>query len=460
MNGPCIMLVEDSTIVLRDLQNSLENLGYRISSAVTSAEQAIENAYKDKPDLIIMDIVLGGEMTGIEAADEIRDRLHIPIIFLSAYDDNDMLDKAKSTEPYGYLLKPFSERELRIAIDMALYKVRMEVDLRRTKERYQALFDRSPDMVYIHDFQGNILDANATTLQLLGYDREEIRSLNFAALVPKNQIASIFKILKHVKKRGKQEKSTEFKLKSKNGDYVYVETVASLVYRDGEPYAIQSIARNITERKRLEKEILEVSGREQCKIGQALHDGLGQILTGIAFLNKVLEQKLSAESMAEAAEAAEIGRLIKEAVSQTKSLARLLCPVELKDEGLVSALKDLALNIEEIFNISCKFIYDTSIFVNDETQATNLYRIAQEAIQNGIKHGNAKLIEIHLTSSNDQIQLIVKNNGEPIPEEFDRNKGMGIRIMEHRSMMIGASLKINLDADARTVVTCSLGANP
>ncbi|MGA1867410.1 MAG: PAS domain S-box protein [bacterium] len=460
MTDKRIMLVEDSAIVLRDLHNSLVNLGYHISSAVTSAEEAIENAYKERPDLIIMDILLGGEMTGIEAAVEIRNHLHIPVIFLSAYDDSKMLDEAKITEPYGYLLKPFSERELHIAIDMALYKVKMEETLRRTQERYKALFDRSSDMVYIHDFKGKFLDANRTTLDLLGYAQKEIRSLNFTSLLTKDQVKKAFKIFREVQNTGRQEKLTEFRLKTKKGAYLYVETVASLIYNDGEPYAIQGIARNITERKQLEKEILEISGREQRRIGQDLHDSLGQILTGIAFLNKALEQKLSAESMAAAADAAEVGKLINEAVAQTRSLARILCPVELNAEGFITALKDLVSNVAEIFNISCTFFYDSSILINDETWAINLYRIAQEAIQNGIRHGNAEHIELHLTAMDDQISLSVKNDGKLLPEGFDKSKGMGIRIMEHRALMIGGCLTINSGADGWTTVTCYLGEAP
>jgi PAS domain S-box-containing protein len=126
-----------------------------------------------------------------------------------------------------------------------------EKKLREGEERYHALFDRSLDLVYLHDFEGNFIDANNAALNLLGYKKQEILSLNFASLLPEEQMAKALQTLQELKKTGAQREVTEFRLKRKDGDFVDVETKASVIYRDGKPYAIQGIRRDITERKKM-----------------------------------------------------------------------------------------------------------------------------------------------------------------------------------------------------------------
>ena len=117
-----IMIVEDEWITADDIKMSLQSLGYAVTSMSSSGEEAIQNAEKDKPDLVLMDIVLQGEMDGIEAANQIHSCYDIPIIYLTAYADEKVLERAKITEPFGYIVKPFINEDLKIAIEIALYK--------------------------------------------------------------------------------------------------------------------------------------------------------------------------------------------------------------------------------------------------------------------------------------------------------------------------------------------------
>ncbi len=144
---------------------------------------------------------------------------------------------------------------------------------------------------------------------------------------------------------------------------------------------------DITESKRLEKAILEISAREQRRIGQDLHDGLGQHLTGIAFMSKVLEQKLADQSPREAADAAKIVKLVNEAIHKARELSRGLLPVVSDAGGLMSALEQLAAEVEDLFGISCRFECDQPVLIHDNDAAMHLYHIAQEAVNNAIKHG-------------------------------------------------------------------------
>lgn len=211
----------------------------------------------------------------------------------------------------------------------------------------------------------------------------------------------------------------------------------------------------IKERKRLEKEILEISGMEQRRIGQDLHDGLSQELTGIAFLGKVLEQKLTLKSIPEVAQVKKIVELVNQTITETKGLARGLYPVELESHGLMSALQELASNTEKFFNVSCHFYYGRPILIHNHVMATHLYRIAQEAINNAVKHSGTKHIDIRFIQLRDQIVLEIQDEGIGIPKKIKKNKGMGLRIMNYRAQMINASLNVERDKERGTVVRCS-----
>lgn len=141
-----VLVVEDESIVAKDIQNSLKKLGYTVPSVENTGEDAIEAAGQYKPDLILMDIMLKGEISGIEAADQIRSRYQIPVIFLTAYADESTLSKAKVTEPYGYIIKPFKEIDLHTSIEMALYKHGKEQEVKKERDLYSSIvLDKSSE---------------------------------------------------------------------------------------------------------------------------------------------------------------------------------------------------------------------------------------------------------------------------------------------------------------------------
>ena len=141
-----VLVVEDESIVAKDIQNSLKKLGYTVPSVENSGEDAIDAAGEHKPDLILMDIMLKGEISGIEAAEQIRRRYQIPVIFLTAYADESTLSKAKVTEPYGYIIKPFKEIDLHTSIEMALYKHGKEQEVRKERDLYSSIvLDKASD---------------------------------------------------------------------------------------------------------------------------------------------------------------------------------------------------------------------------------------------------------------------------------------------------------------------------
>ncbi len=211
---------------------------------------------------------------------------------------------------------------------------------------------------------------------------------------------------------------------------------------------------DITERKRLEKALLEISAAEQRRIGQDLHDGLGQHLTGIAFMSKVQEQRLTERGMAEAADAASIVRLVNEAIHKTRELAHGLLPVAAEPRGLMSALARWSAETEDLFHISCRFSASRPVLIHDSNISTHLYRIAQEAVNNGIKHGHARNVFISLSSGKEFGRLTIENDGQNMPEST-KGTGMGLQIMNYRARMIGGILKVSAREPTGVAVTCT-----
>lgn len=160
MKGNKIMVVEDESIIAEDIRMSLINNGYVVSSVVSMGETAIGKVKEDKPDLILMDIMLAGKMDGIETAGMIRTMFNIPVIYLTAYCDDKIIERAKITSPFGYLVKPFKDRELYIAIEMSLYKHKLETELKESKEFYESILEGIVTGVWVSDIKDEIIYSN------------------------------------------------------------------------------------------------------------------------------------------------------------------------------------------------------------------------------------------------------------------------------------------------------------
>jgi signal transduction histidine kinase len=214
------------------------------------------------------------------------------------------------------------------------------------------------------------------------------------------------------------------------------------------------IIRDVTERKRLEREILEISNREQRRIGHDLHDGVCQQLAGIAFMSSTLADQLEEKGAAESSQAEQISMLINDAINQTRGVARGLFPVRLEENGLISALEELASNATEMFKINCRFVSEDPPASVDNGIGAHLYYIVLEAVGNAIKQGKAKNITITLEPSGDRYLLRVKDDGIGFSQNDAKLTGMGIRIMQYRARVIGASLTLRSQPDSGTDVAC------
>ena len=217
-----------------------------------------------------------------------------------------------------------------------------------------------------------------------------------------------------------------------------------------------ALSEEAAERDRLEKEVLNISERERQRIGHDLHDSLGQHLTAAALAGQVLQEKLAAGLFSEARDAGILVQLLNQAIEDTRQLSRGLAPIEMSGEGLMDSLRELTATTEERSKIRCDFIYEKPVLINDPATATHLYRIAQEAVNNAVKHAKPSHIGIQLSDFDGGIELIVEDNGIGIPQPRQKNRGMGLWIMNHRAGMIGATLAVQHPAEGGTSITCTL----
>jgi signal transduction histidine kinase len=210
----------------------------------------------------------------------------------------------------------------------------------------------------------------------------------------------------------------------------------------------------------LEREILEISNREQRRIGHDLHDGVCQQLAGIGLMTASLADKLDEQGLPESAQIERISGLIQGAITQTRGVARGLFPVKLEENGLASVLEELAGNASELFKVTCQFSTHNPPPTVENDVALHLYYMVLEAVANAVKHGKAQKVWITLAPAKDRYALSVRDDGAGFVLPGRTPTGMGLRIMEHRARVIGATLNLQSAPGSGTAMTCVFAATP
>jgi PAS domain S-box-containing protein len=214
--------------------------------------------------------------------------------------------------------------------------------------------------------------------------------------------------------------------------------------------------RDITERKRFERELSEITTHQQQRMGQELHDGLGQQLLGLRLMTTGLQESLDAKGLPEAESASELATALDDAQNSIRALIKGIRPVEVDGAGLMAALADLANSTQQLADVICTFKCDELVHLEDNHTATQLFHIAQEAVRNAVKHASAEYVTIGLRQEDRQLRLWVHDDGIGMPPEPDKNAGMGLRILRYRVGIIGAALTIESAEVGGTLVTCIL----
>jgi PAS domain S-box-containing protein len=328
----------------------------------------------------------------------------------------------------------------------AINRIRAEDSLHRSEARLRTTITSAPIAIFATDHIGSITFQDGKELEAIGlgpgaegrpasevYDDYPLMLENIERAMKGEEFSSMVEFAGKVFEcRFTPNRET----KSKQGGYI-------------------AVAVNVTERVRLEREILEVGDREKARIGQDIHDGLCQQLVGAAFDANSLRQKLQSEARVEAALAQRIFSHLDEAITESRRLAHGLYPVRLATEGLAPALQELSHRTRERFGIRCDCETDSLRWPCDSTTATHLYRIAQEAVNNALKHSGAKRITLALRERDHAIELQITDDGKGMTDRPSPGSGMGLHIMEYRARSIGATLEI-LGNDPGTAVVCRL----
>ena len=459
-----ILVVEDERIVAEDICRSLESLGYAVTAVVSSGEEAILKAKEENPDLILMDIVLRGEMDGIDAASEIGSQFNIPVVYLTAYADDRRLQRAITTGPYGYILKPFEDRELHTTIEMALYKYNMEKKLKESEQWLATTLRSIGDGVITTDTQGFITFMNPVAEMLTGWTQGEALG---------RPLSEVFYIINEETRR-RCENPFE---KIKTGRTVGLANNTVLVARDGRERLIADsgapicgedetflgtvlVFRDVTEKRKMEEDIIRLKTEKM--------ESIGILAGGIAHdFNNILTAVLGNISLAKvcANREDELYRILKEAekasmrarhlTQQLLQFSRNGAPIR-KPASISELLADTAEFALRGSNVRCEFcipddLWPVDIDVGQISQVINniIINAGQAMPQGGVITVCAENVcageeGLPLKDTN-YVRISIKDEGVGIPEEYmekifepyftTKQKGSGLGLTTASSIM-------------------------
>ncbi|HVM47588.1 MAG TPA: PAS domain S-box protein [Candidatus Acidoferrum sp.] len=325
----------------------------------------------------------------------------------------------------------------------AIARIRAEQASRQSEAHLRATVNSAPIALLAADAQGTITVQDGQALAAMGVKPGEHLRRPVTEVYQDHPV-----VLDNVRRAlAGEEFSSVVELNATVFDCRYT----PLRDAQGKPGGFVAVATDVTERFRLQREILEISDREQARIGQDVHDGLCQQLIGLAFNANSLEQALFAQQRPEAATAHKISTLLDEAITESRRVCRGLYPIRLRTQGLVPALEELAANTCERYPMHCRCQAEARELHCDMATATHLYRIAQEALNNALKHSGARTITIGVHDLGDCLELEVSDDGKGIAVKPGPGSGMGLHIMEYRARLIGGTFHFNRRPDGTTV---------
>jgi PAS domain S-box-containing protein len=336
--------------------------------------------------------------------------------------------------------------------------------LRDTTSRLRGIVDTAVDGIITIDERGIVETMNPAAERIFGYDAKEVMGRNISLLMPEPYRSEHDSYLERYRRTGERRIigiGREVRGRRKDGSEFPMDLAVSATNL-GDRRIFTGLVRDITARKELEQEILEISDREQRRIGSDLHDDLCQRLAGIRFSCDALRKTLTKRASNEAFERLEkIGSGLSETIERTRMLARGMAPVALENNGLASALQELTEGIRTLFGIKCTFRCDGEVTVRDPIAATHLYRVTQEAINNALKHARASHVIVSLGKTDNQSMLAIEDNGEGFfPYQTQRMaEGMGLRTIAYRAGMIDADVQVQSAPGRGTKIICTFSSD-
>ncbi|HOP62625.1 MAG TPA: PAS domain S-box protein [Spirochaetota bacterium] len=565
-----ILLVEDDAITAVSEKVMLEANGYSVLTA-PNGRKAVDIALNRPIDLILMDLELGGDIDGHGAARKILEEKNIPILFLTAHIEREMVDKVRSITRYGYALKNSGDYVLLSSIEMVFELFEAHERTRNSEENYRRLVEDINDIIFSIDSDGYITYISPRVEPVSGYKPDEIIGHHFTDFTDGDDFNKSSNLISALDQES--EYVSEFRRIKKNGEIAWIRTSLRPVFRNGiysgatgmmsditekrksddmveallaekesllkeinclynlsqfsekQPETVGSIFENalpgipggffspeavslrivyngteftsgntvlsssviksniivnglteglieaaydngysfngreknflntVAERlgrmtelviaknelKTLEKEIIGISENERQKIGHEIHDSLGQILTGISFMLKTVKGNLNGGGEGLHKRISEISELVYDATMICRKITRGLPVHSIRQDNLVIAIDQLAINTRNIYQLNCEFVATGDLLLKDDFTSSQLYYIAQEAVNNAAKHSDAENIKISLDKRDGLISLSVYDDGKGRMENI--SGGLGLNIMKYRSNLVGGAFK-------------------
>lgn len=437
------------------MADGLRREGYEVE-AFSSGEEAYIWLEQYRADLLILDLKLT-DLPALSLIEKLREaKRDCPFIIVTGHGDERTAVDAMKRGALDYVMKDAGMLELLPSIVRRTLAVverenrltQANETIRLREERLQHVIQTALDGFLRFERSGRILEMNEALCALLGLDVGQVVG---TSIFDSEVVVFPHEVQEHVTKLAVGGAVKCFtQLQRRDGTPVEVEV--SMRDDQGEVFAF---IHDISEQRRWERKVLEIAFDERRHFGRELHDGLGQQLTALELMTHTLARELKAVAPKQAKTAWEITKYIRRAVTQTRELAHGLSPVAGDGEGLMHALQQLA-EMAKSAGTPCDFECPQPVKIKDETVVGNLYRIAQEAITNSLKHAAPKRIALRLANEGPDIQLAIEDSGRGLPSEKKANGGIGMQVMHHRARTIGAQLHIHSAPGKGVQVICSL----
>ncbi len=351
--------------------------------------------------------------------------------------------------------------QILLAIEDVTECRRTEHALRESRDRLSAILDTAADAVVSIGEDGIVFAANASAERMFGYVTGELLGQNVKILMPSPHRERHDHYLERYLNTGEAKligDHRELTARRRDGSTFPVDVAVSK-HHDGLQWLFTAIIRDVSDRKELQRQLLEIAAEEDGRIGQELHDSIQQELTGLGLLAQNLVETLSEKADDGSRAAARIAMGISEVNQHIRLLAHGLVPVEVDACGLASSLAELAADTTQLHDVTCEFQSCEPVEVHDNFVATHLFRMAQEAVTNALKHARTNSIVISLQKAGDLLTLRVLDNGVGIDHKKGKGPGMGLRIMAYRAGLIGCNLTAAVRDEGGTAVTCTVNLN-
>jgi two-component system CheB/CheR fusion protein len=342
--------------------------------------------------------------------------------------------------------------------DLEYLRHQMAVERERyaLAQRLAHVMKSANDIIVLADAQWRVVEMNDRGAETYGWTPETAGGRSFAELFAPEALPEFQAFAEKLRRAG--ELLMETRHRRGNGSVFPVEVGARQVEINGVPHTL-AVIRDVSERKRFERQLVEVSDREQARIGQDLHDGLGQMLVTLGFDLRRLEERLNARRLPEAALASQAATLLDAAITEARGVARGLLAVQLGGDGLAQALRNLAATVNARHSVRCTVECPDSVPLPDNAAATHLFRIAQEAVNNALKHARPRNVAIRVLVTRGQIDLTVTDDGQGLAADGTHSTGMGLHIMEYRARALNARFQVKTSSRG-TRVWCSVPLEP